>query len=180
MGKRNYLSKSNKSWSYPNWVKNCPEFEFKVINNPNKFPDFVPKPLLDKYNAGYLASSGSTMIIDGQQRDLYLGFFVGLRIDGLNIDEQPYVSVFDKLNGNLIFDGYLQHGSYDNRTTALTEEQIELINKSGITTELKTNRLPEIMQGRISFLAENNIIGGISASAVKAIEGIKDKSKDLS
>lgn len=174
MGKRDSISKSKKSWTYPYWKENCPDFEFRVIKD-CKFPDFIPKPLSDKYNAGYLASSGSTMMIDGQERDLYLGFFVGLRIDGTDLDEQPYVSVFDKLNGNLIFDGYLQHGSYDNRTTKLTNEQIELINKSGITMDLKTNRLPDIENGHISILAERNIISGIKVSAVKAIEGIRER-----
>lgn len=151
------MTKSKKNWGYPNWKKNCPDFTFKTLKKEG-FPPFLPANLSDKYNSGYLASSGTTGMYNGEETDFYIGFFVGLRIDKDNIDEQPYVSVYKQKTGEHVFDGYLQHGSYDNRTTKLSNEQMSLINSSGISVDIQTNRLPNIEQGQLNYLAENKII----------------------
>ena len=61
---------------------------------------------------------------EGVETDFYIGLFVGLRYDKGKLDEQQYVSVYNQKNGNLLFDGYLQHPVYAERTTPLTQQQI--------------------------------------------------------
>lgn len=169
MAKKNYITKSNKSWGFLNWKKNCPAFTFKILPA-KQIPAFLPESLRAKFNSGYLASSGTTMIHNDIPTDFYIGMFVGLRIDKGKIDEHQYVSVYNKNSGNLIFDGILQHASYENRTTELTKEQLQIILNSGLTSDIRTNRLPEIQSGHLSYLAEKNIITGIEVTAMKAME----------
>ena len=174
MGQRNYLTKSKTNWKLSTWRDQCPEFTFKTVCQ-EQLPDFLPENLSKKYNSGYFASSGTTIINNDQQSYFYIGFFVGLRIDRDFLDEQVYVSVYDKQTDALIFGGYLQHGSYDDRTTPLDNEQIQLINSSGITVNIHTNRLPKISQGPLRYLDENKLITGLEVSAIKAMESIYPK-----
>ena len=169
MAQKNYITKSNKSWGFPNWKKNCPAFTFKVLTA-KQIPAFLPESLREKFNSGYLASSGTTMIYNDTQTDFYIGMFVGLRIDKGKIDEHQYVSVYNQNSGKLIFDGILQHASYEDRTTDLTKEQLQIILNSGLTSDIRTKRLPEILSGHLSYLAEKNIITGIEVTAMKAME----------
>lgn len=169
MGKKNYITKSNKNWNLSRWKNNCPLFTFKIIKN-KKFPDFLPLSLSSKYNSGYFAASGTTTIYQGKESNFYIGFFLGLRIDKEEIDEQIYISIYNQETKRFVFGGYLQHGNYHNRTMQLTAEQIHLINSSGITVDIKTKRLPDVSQGPLSLLIEQKNITGLEVTAINAMK----------
>ena len=168
MGKKkgSYFGKSRKNWEYFKWKKICPVYSFKVVNN---IPDFVPSELAIKCNSAYLASSGTTGMYEGVESEFFVGLFVGLRVDKDKIDEQQYVAVYNQKNGELIFAGYLMHPEYEGRTTDLTEQIIRIIDGS-LIANIRTQRLPNINEGPLSFLAEQKLITGIEIAAAKAKE----------
>ena len=168
MGKKkgSYFGKSKQNWEYIKWKKVCPDFSFKVVN---KIPGFVPIELAEKCNSAYLASSGTTGMYEGVETDFFVGLVVGLRVDKDKIDEQQYVAVYNKKNSELVFAGYLMHPEYEGRTTNFTNEQVGIIDGS-LISNIRTNRLPNINEGSLYYLAEQKLITGIEIAAAKAKE----------
>lgn len=171
MSKRNKFSRSKNNWPLNKWKTVCPEFHFRKISKSN-VPDFISPSLMSTFNSGYFATSGTTQLYENKPTPMFVGFVVGLRIDGNELDEQPYVAVYDKSNEELLFSGYLQHADYSGRTTALTKTQLDILTNSGITADIKTLRLPSSDFGTLEDLAKENIIEGIEFSAIKAVKKI--------
>lgn len=110
--------------------------------------------LTNKCNSFILAASGST---DGM-----LYSFVGIRPDGPNIDEHPFVYYYDYNDDNKSFGGIIHHGNWDDRTTALSQDQLNAISASGITASFTYKNIPTGASGSLYDLNENGMLDGIT------------------
>lgn len=121
----------------------------------NELPENIrSNGLTEKCNSFILAASGST---DGM---LYA--FVGIRPDGPNIDEHPFVYYYDYHDESKNFGGIIHHGNWDDRTTPLNQEQLIAISQSGITASFTYKDIPPGASGSLYDLNENGMLEGIT------------------
>lgn len=110
--------------------------------------------LTNKCNSFILAASGST---DGMLYTL-----VGVRPDGPNIDEHPFLYYYDNNDATKNFGGIIHHGNWNDRTTPLTQQQILAISASGITASFTYKGIPNGASGSLYDLNANGMLEGIT------------------
>lgn len=174
MAIKNTITSSKVNWDLAKWQTECPELTYRVVHE--NHPDFIPTGLASKFNSSFLAASGCRIEINNEYRDIYIGICIGNRVDKGFIDEQPYVSAFDKISNERLFDGYLQHGNWIGRTSPLTPWQLEAITASGILAHLSLERMPEFPSGNLTELSNSSILGSFHSSAGIMFDQMNDNS----
>ncbi|MBL7867161.1 MAG: hypothetical protein JNM71_03995 [Flavobacterium lindanitolerans] len=123
--------------------------------------DFLPDEiksngLVTKFNSVIIAASGST--------ETMCYTIVGLRPDQGNtvIDEHPFVIGYNNNHPTQSFGGIIHHGDWNGRTQNLTQEQINILNTSGLTAEFTYKDIPMNTSGSLYDLHQKNMLEGIS------------------
>ena len=110
--------------------------------------------LTDKFNSVIVAASGST--------DSIVYSIIGLRPDGNEIDEHPFVFYYDNKNSEHNFGGIIHHGHWPGRTVELTNVQKNALHLSGITASFTYKDIPTNSSGSLSDLQEKGMLEGLS------------------
>lgn len=156
MGK-NQFSEYENQWTNGEWNEYIPMNSF-ALKQVHELPDFIRNNgLTDKFNSALIVSSAST------SQDFY--GVIGYRPDEDNtvVDEHAFVYIHNK-EDNTWKGGIIHHADYPGRTSELPQEIKDALDISGVTASITLDRAPEIDNGTLDYLAENNILSGVSAN----------------
>lgn len=119
----------------------------------------LPEPiasngLTKKCNSFILGASGSTSGM------LYT--VNGLRPDGKDMDQNPFVFYYDYEDSAKNFGGIIHHGDWPERTIPLEQHQIDAMIASGLTASFSYKGIPLGATGSLGDLNTNGLLEGIS------------------
>lgn len=151
---KNKLSKKFKATPDKNkWNEICPPMEFRVISG--KEADLfgvVPVGMKD-VNSVAIGASGSI--------DNTIMYFANyFRIDGQDIDQEPYIELYESGSTEPSLFGILHHASFCGRTETLNLTEVAKIAASGSTTDIQFSARPESDSGSLESLRKQGKILG--------------------
>lgn len=129
--------------------------EYKRIDVSELPEEIKGNGLTDKFNSVIIAASGST--------DSMVYSVIGLRPDGDDIDEHPFVFYYDNNNPSSNFGGIIHHGNWPGRTFELSENQKTALNLSGLTASFTYKDIPTNSSGSLYDLQKKGMLEGITS-----------------
>jgi len=156
MEKKNLYYKFDSAWNMEKWLEIAPRFSYKVVP-PAEFPPWLPSTWLSKCNSATIATSGN--------EEVDVAIFFGYRVDGLNLDEHPYICTYNKIT-DAYESGFIDHADYVGRTTPFPKDVLTAMSLSGIQADIKLHRHPDMPTGTLDDLSDKGILTGYE----KAIE----------
>lgn len=153
MGK-NKLSKNFKAkFNKDDWNKLCPPMEYRVIDG-NEAHDLGLVPSgMTSINSVAIGASGST--------DSTIMYFANyFRIDGTEIDQEPYIELYESGATNSDIYGIIHHADFPGRTETLSASELNKISASGSTTDIQFTCKPDKSSGSLEELREQGKING--------------------
>jgi len=138
----------------------------------DELPDEIKSNgLTTKFNSVIAAASGSTT-------GAMVFVFTGIRIDGNEIDEHPFVIHFDASDETKDFGGIIHHGDWPGRTTSLEPWQETAISASGITADFAYKGIPHRTSGSLYDLHDNGMLEGFKKQADILFKNKDDKANE--
>jgi hypothetical protein len=141
-------------WTIDDWRSKCPNLEYRVLKR-DEMPGFLPSDLLNKFNCALLMASGSNT------NQTYV--FQGYRVDGDELDEHQYIVTYD-LQNQKSYAGFVEHASYDGRTTEIPSEMQISMSLSGVNIAYAFPRKPSEVSGSIYALDSAGLFSGFTNS----------------
>lgn len=129
-------------------------FNYRRLEIADLPPEIATNGLTTKCNSFILGASGSTSGM--------LYSFVGIRPDGNDIDENPFVYYYDYTDANKNFGGIIHHGDWQLRTVPMSSEQMNAMAASGLTASFTYKGIPTGASGSLNDLKSNGMLDGFS------------------
>lgn len=160
MAKRNHFTEYPNQWDLATWLKYCPLMTYRVLKL-RELPDWLPQGLVSKFKSAVVACSGNT--------EVCVTVIMGLREDGLDIKEHPYVVSFNRKTSKKLHSGIIHHGNYPGRTTRIPVALLRAMEQTGIQKDFSLQRVPSKPTGTLADLHKDRILIGYE-HAVRTIE----------
>ncbi|MBU0479124.1 hypothetical protein KKC91_11225 [bacterium] len=128
---------------HQDFISLCPLNEYRVTA-PNSLSKWLPSSLLNKCNNVVVMASGS---------QLHNSVFVAncSRLDGTELDQNPYIIWFDHHN-HTTTGGFIHHGGWQRRTVPLEPAFLSAIESSGIMAYYPYSEFPVATAGNLADL----------------------------
>lgn len=164
--KKNKLSKKFKAQlSKEKWEEICPNMEYRVISGSEAHRLGIAPTGMTNLNSVTLASSGHTW-------SSMIHCAIYYRIDGVEIDQEPYIEIYESGSTQCILNGILHHADFTGRTEALNTEELIKIAISGVNTSILFNAKPT---NNLGSLDELKLEGKIMSFEYALKQGMKKK-----
>jgi hypothetical protein len=151
---KNQFSPLNKLPDENDLKKLVGNFEYRRLDVHELPEPIASNGLTKKCNSFIMGASGSTAGM------LYT--VNGLRPDGKDMDQNPFVFYYDYTDPARNFGGIIHHGDWPDRTVPLEQHQIDAMIASGLTASFTYLSIPPGSSGSLGTLNENGMLSGIS------------------
>ena len=151
---RNKLSRNFKANpDKDKWNEVCPPMEYRVISGESALSlGIVPTGMID-INSVVIGASGST--------DSTIMYFANyFRIDKSEIDQEPYIELYESGSTQSSLYGILHHADFSGRTETLDSTQLIKIAASGSTADIQFTAKPDVPAGTLEDLRNQGKISG--------------------
>jgi hypothetical protein len=142
-----FYKHNQKYGSFAKWQELCNNDCFHIAK-PNDLSGLLPEKLLHKSNAVLIMereTSGSSVFVADLNR-------IDVNSSGSQIDQHPYIVAFDR-NGSTSLGGFIDHGTWVNRTMTYIDPKLWLIvSGSDILSYLPIAEMPSAESGKITEL----------------------------
>lgn len=146
---RKFKAKPNKE----QWNTICPLMEYRVINGNEADSLGIIPPGMPNVNCVIVGASGSTI-------DTIMYFANYCRIDGCEIDQEPYIELYSGGSMQPSLYGIIHHANFNGRTETLTERELAKITASGASADIQFTAKPENKSGTLEELrTQGKLIG---------------------
>jgi hypothetical protein len=123
----------------------------------------IPTSMIPKVNSVIIGASGSM--------DNTIMYFANYcRIDGHEIDQEPYIELYESGSAQSNIFGILHHADFDSRTETLDQNCLTRIAASGSTVDIQFTAKPDKISGSLDEL---RIAGKISGFDYAWGQGMK-------
>lgn len=146
---RNFKAKPDKD----KWNEICPPMEYRVMNYTDAYSLGLVPAGMTNVNSVTVGASGST-----ENTIMYFANY--FRIDGTEMDQEPYIELYESGSNQPSIYGILHHSSFNGRTEILSLNELEKISASGSTADIQFTAKPEKEAGTLDELrAQGKILG---------------------
>lgn len=150
------------------WATICPPMEYRVFSGEKAYElGIVPTGMTD-VNSVAVGASGSTA-------DTIMYFANYFRIDKTEIDQEPYIELYESGSNKSSIFGILHHADFIGRTETLDASQLLKINASGSTTDIQFTAKPDKYEGTLDELRKQGKIFGFDYAYGKGMKKKDDK-----
>lgn len=135
------------------WNEICPPMEYRVINGTDAYTlGIVPSGMTD-INSVAIGASGST--------DNTIMYFANyFRLDGREIDQEPYFELYENGSTQSSLYGIFHHADFTGRTETLNNTELAKILASGSTADIQFTAKPSSNSGTLEELRmQGKILG---------------------
>lgn len=146
---RKFKAHLNKS----EWDEICPPMEYRVIDGSQAYALGIVPPKMMDVNSVAIGASGSNS-------GTIMYFANYFRVDGRQIDQEPYFELYESTSDMPVMYGIFHHASFPGRTETLSDVEFQKIAASGSTTDIQFTAKPTRSSGSLEDLrTEGKIIG---------------------
>lgn len=150
------------------WATICPPMEYRVITGDKAYElGIVPKGMTG-VNSVAVGASGSTA-------ETIMYFANYFRIDKSEIDQEPYIELYESGYTKPRIYGILHHADFSGRTETLSDSQLLKIAASGSSTDIQFSAKPDNNEGTLDELRSQNKIIGFDFAWGKGMKKKDDK-----
>ncbi len=161
---RNFKAKLDKD----KWNEICPPMKYRVMTGPEACKLGIVPTGMNDVNTVAIGASGST--------DSTIMYFANyFRIDKSEIDQEPYIELYENgLTQSSIY-GILHHADFIGRTETLDSSQLLRISASGSTTDIQFTAKPDKNEGTLDELRNQGKISGFDYAWGQGMKKKDDK-----
>ena len=156
MAKKNKLSRNFKAKiSKQKWNEICPPMQYRVLSGNDAYSLGIIPSGMTGVNSVAIGASGST-----DNTIMYFANF--FRVDKSEIDQEPYIELYESGSTESSIYGILHHANFVGRTESLEASQLLKIAASGSTTDIQFTAKPDKPEGTLEELRNQNKINGFN------------------
>jgi hypothetical protein len=146
---KNFKATPNKE----KWNEICPPMEYRIINSTDAYSLGIVPTGMTNVNSVAIGASGST--------DSTIMYFANyFRVDGTEIDQEPYFELYESGSTHSSLYGIFHHADFDGRTETLSPSEIAKISASGSTADIQFTAKPDNDSGTLEDLRTQGKISG--------------------
>jgi len=161
---RNFKAKLDKD----KWNEICPPMEYRVMTGPEAYTLGIVPTGMNDVNTVAIGASGST--------DSTIMYFANyFRIDKSEIDQEPYIELYENGLTQSSIHGILHHADFIGRTETLDSSQLLRITASGSTTDIQFTAKPDKNEGTLDELRNQGKISGFDYAWGQGMKKKDDK-----
>lgn len=160
---KNFKAKPDKD----NWNSICPPMEYRVFCGTEASSLGIVPTGMTSVNSVAVGASGSTT-------DTIMYFANYFRVDGTDLDQEPYIELYENGSSQPSIYGILHHADFDGRTETLNTSELAKISASGSTADIQFTAKPNNNAG---MLEELRAQGKLSGFEYALGQGMKKKGK---
>ena len=135
------------------WNEICPPMEYRVINGTEAYSLGIVPTGMTGINSVAIGASGST--------DNTIMYFANyFRIDGTEIDQEPYFELYESGSTHSSLYGIFHHANFEGRTESLNVSELIKISASGSTADIQFTAKPDNQAGTLYELRTQGKIKG--------------------
>ncbi|MCC9070482.1 hypothetical protein LNQ49_02560 [Flavobacterium sp. F-65] len=146
---KNFKAKPDKE----KWNKICPPMEYRVISGTDAYSLGIVPTGMTSINTVVIGASGSTA-------ETIMYFANYFRIDGTEIDQEPYFELYESGATHSSLYGIFHHANFDGRTETLNTNELFKISASGSTADIQFTAKPDKSSGTLDELRTQGKISG--------------------
>ncbi len=135
------------------WNEICPPMEYRVISGTDAYSLGIVPMGMTGINSVAVGASGSTT-------DTIMYFANYFRIDGKEIDQEPYIELYESGSTQSSLFGILHHADFSGRTETLNATEHAKISASGSTADIQFTAKPDNNFGTLDELRNQGKILG--------------------
>lgn len=135
------------------WNEICPDMEYRVIDGSKAHELGIVPTGMTEVNSVAVGASGST-----SETVMYFANY--FRIDGTEIDQEPYIELYESGSNLSSLYGILHHADFDGRTETLSSNELAKIAASGSTADIQFTAKPTNNSGSLDELRTQGKIKG--------------------
>lgn len=135
------------------WNDLCPPMEYRVISGAEAYTLGIVPSGMTGINSVAIGASGST--------DSTIMYFANyFRVDGTEIDQEPYFELYESGSTQSSLYGIFHHADFSGRTETLSTIELAKIHASGSTADIQFTAKPDSNSGTLDDLrAQGKILG---------------------
>ena len=166
MAQKNKFSRKFKSkLTRSDWEAICPPLEYRLIDGPEALAKGIVPTGLTDVNLVAIGASGSC--------DNTMMYFANyFRVDGTEIDQEPYFELYEKGATQPGMYGIFHHADFLGRTETLREDEIARIAASGSSVDISFTGKPDMAQGTLDELRAQGKITGFDYTWSKGMNAM--------
>ncbi|MBK8920271.1 MAG: hypothetical protein IPM81_02000 [Saprospirales bacterium] len=149
------------------WSKICPPMEYRVFSGSDAYAMGLVPTGMGEVNSVAVGASGSAA-------DTIMYFANYFRVDGSEIDQEPYIELYESGSKQPSIYGILHHANFSGRTETLGKTELDKIAASGSSTDIQFKAKPENDSGTLKELRDQGKIFGFDYAYMQGTEK-KDK-----
>lgn len=153
MEKNKYSKKFKAKPDKEKWNEICPPMEYRVISGTEAYSFGIVPTGMTNINTVAIGASGS---IAGT----IMYFANYFRIDGTEIDQEPYFELYESSATHPTLYGIFHHADFDGRTETLNTNELAKIAASGSTADIQFTAKPDKNSGTLDELRRQGKISG--------------------
>jgi len=157
---------SNSFKATPNkeeWNEICPPMEYRIISATEAYSLGIVPIGLTNINSVAIGASGST--------DSTIMYFANyFRVDGTEIDQEPYFELYESGSTESSLYGIFHHANFEGRTETLNVSELSKISASGSTTDIQFTAKPDNNAGTLEELRTQGKISGFEYTWKQGME----------
>lgn len=135
------------------WNEICPPMEYRVISGIEASALGIVPTGMTNINSVAIGASGST--------DNTIMYFANyFRVDGTEIDQEPYFELYESGSTDTSLYGIFHHANFIGRTETLNSSELAKISASGSTTDIQFTAKPVNSSGTLDELRTDGKISG--------------------
>lgn len=161
---RNFKAKPDKN----TWATICPPMEYRVISGKKAYELGIVPTGMTGINSVVVGASGSTA-------DTIMYFANYFRIDKTEIDQEPYIELYESGLTQSSLYGILHHADFSGRTETLDASELLKIIASGSTTDIQFTAKPDKNEGTLDELRTQGKIFGFDYAYGQGMKKKDDK-----
>ena len=150
---RNFKAKPDKN----KWNELCPPNEYRVYTADEARNHGIIPTGMTTANTVIVGASGSTA-------DSIMYFANYCRVDKDEIDQEPYIELYESGSTQSSLYGIIHHADFNGRTETLNQDQLDRIAASGSTADIQFTAKPDNNQGTLEDLRQQGKIDGFNHS----------------
>lgn len=135
------------------WNELCPPMEYRVISGTEAYTLGIVPSSMTGINSVAIGASGST--------DSTIMYFANyFRVDGTEIDQEPYFELYESGSTQSSLYGIFHHADFSGRTETLSTIEVAKIHASGSTADIQFTAKPDSNSGTLDDLrTQGKILG---------------------
>lgn len=135
------------------WIEICPPMEYRLIRGEDAYALGIVPTGMTSVNSVAVGASGSTA-------DTIMYFANYFRIDGAEIDQEPYIELYESGSTQSSLNGILHHADFVGRTETLGPVELAKIAASGASVDIEFTAKPDNDSGTLEDLRSQGKIQG--------------------